>query len=344
MLSDITVNDRGIRLAFIDSGAPKDVNYATIFAFHGIIFTSPIFAKVSAICLTKGVRFVAINRRGYRGSTPFSEEEVSVLNQGTDAQKSAWLLDRSREYASFIDIFIERYHLPAPSPDGKSGGIGVLGWSAGTTFSAALIANISSYTPRIQQRLSSYLRVHLMQDPPSLAFGLPLPPKTYSPQVDQAIPAEKRSTAATIWLTSYFNHGDLGSRDPDVLEYVLPALFRVPTIWCMTAKELSEIIEEAPSDDVDFPFMLNCMAQTSAVLQKSAFDEAVKRQFPYLQTWEITGDHTASFGLAAFWNIEDKAKESGQLDIHFRIVPGTNHFAHWDDPEKMADIYLEAFS
>lgn len=344
VLPTIAVDQNGTALAYIDTGAPRRQNYATIFAIHGIVFTSHIFDKVAAICLAKGVRFVAINRRSYQGSTPFTTDELSVITSGTDDQKAAWLRDRGTEYANFMSLFIEREKLPAPSTDGKSGGIALVGWSAGATYSAAVIASIEHYAPAVQDRLSTYLRAHIMQDPPSVGFGLPLPPKIFSPQIDPFIPADKQSTAFVIWITSYFQHGDLASRDVDVLEYVLPSLSRAPTIWNMTATERADIIDDGPNLGIDTPFALNFMPQTLAVLRASAFNKDIRKRFPRLQIWEITGDAAPSFGLNAFWSIQDEATAHSCTDIHFKMIHGINHFGHWDDPDKMVDVYSEALA
>lgn len=163
-------------------------------------------------------------------------------------------------------------------------------------------------------------------DPPSVSFGLPLPPKTFTPQIDTFIPAEKQNAAFTIWLTSYFQHGDLSTRDLNILEYVLPALSRAPTIWNMTANDVAEIIDEGPNLSIDTPFGLNFMPQMSAILNASTFDNSIKARFPRLQIWELTGELAPSFGLAAFWSMQDEAEAKGLNDLHFRLIPGINHF------------------
>ena len=108
------------------------------------------------------MRFVAVNRREYKGSTLFSDAEKAVLTNGTDEQKLQWLRDRGNELATFIHTFIRQRNLPPASADGKSGGVALLGWSMGVSTTMATIANVDSFAPDIQLSLGSHLRVHIM--------------------------------------------------------------------------------------------------------------------------------------------------------------------------------------
>ncbi|THH19421.1 hypothetical protein EW146_g1768 [Bondarzewia mesenterica] len=363
MAKTILVDGNGTRLAYIDSGPPSGTVYTTIFAVHGVEFTNPIFQKVSVLCRANHVRFVAINRREYKGSTPFTETEKAIITNGTDTQKMNWLKDRGLEIANFVDAFIQRENLSLVSADGKRGGVALLGWSSGATFTAAAISNIDALPSDVRARLVSRLRVHIMQgsllthlfpsmlfciliaplaEPPSIAFGLPFPPQTFSPQIDTSIPAKARIPAFTLWITSYFQHGDLSTRDTNVLEYVLPATFRMPSIWNMSSVEIADIIDEGPNSTVETPFALNFMTQALAVYNKATFDKSTRALLPHLKVWEISGDATASFSLAALWSMQDDDKAHGGNNINYKIVPGANHFMHWDEPDKTVEAYLEA--
>ena len=112
---------------------------------------------------TKGVRFVAINRRGYKGSTRFTDADKAVVTSGTNEEKADWLRARGSEIAHFVDGFIQREKLPPISPDGKRGGVALVGWSLGVLFTTAAIAHVAAFSPQVQERLSTHLLVHLMQ-------------------------------------------------------------------------------------------------------------------------------------------------------------------------------------
>ncbi|EEB87037.1 hypothetical protein MPER_15798, partial [Moniliophthora perniciosa FA553] len=50
-------NASGVELSYLDSGAPSHSPYTTIFAVHGMIFTSAIFSKVIDIAASNDIRF-----------------------------------------------------------------------------------------------------------------------------------------------------------------------------------------------------------------------------------------------------------------------------------------------
>lgn len=136
-------------------------------------FSSAVFQKVSALAREKNLRFVAINRRGYSGSTPFSDADATLFTSGSDSEKAGWLKHRGCEIFNFVDAFILREKLSPVSADGKNGGIALLGWSFGTLFTAAAIAHVADLPSPVQARLASYLRVHIMQGLP-MALSLSL--------------------------------------------------------------------------------------------------------------------------------------------------------------------------
>ncbi|KAI0700667.1 hypothetical protein C8T65DRAFT_657433 [Cerioporus squamosus] len=121
----ITVDDRGTELAYLDSGVPSSSpeSYVTIFALHGIGFGFHVYDKLLKFIQDSkppGVRFVAISRRGYPGSTPYDAEEIGRLPTASDDQKEAFLRARGAEIAIFLDKFIEQFNLPPVSADGSS--------------------------------------------------------------------------------------------------------------------------------------------------------------------------------------------------------------------------------
>ena len=122
-----------------------------------------MFQKVLALAPVAGIRFVAITRRDYNGSTPYTADEINALQNGTDSDKQAFLRERGLEVATFIQRFIQEYNIPAPSSDGKVGGVGVLGLSLGASFAVAFVANIQTYPTSTQEVLGKYLRALILQ-------------------------------------------------------------------------------------------------------------------------------------------------------------------------------------
>jgi hypothetical protein len=120
-----------------------------------------VFQKVSELSCEAGIRFVAINRREYRASTPFPDADKSIFTKGTPAQKTEWLKNRGLEISNFINTFILRENLPGISAEGQ-GGSALFGWSIGCTFTLAAISHIGDLPSTAKARLASHLRAHIM--------------------------------------------------------------------------------------------------------------------------------------------------------------------------------------
>lgn len=73
---------------------------------------------------------------------------------------------RGLEILQFIDGFIKCSGIPAieHSEDGRAGGIVLAGWSLGSAFTLAAVANVDSQlvSEEMRGRLGQYLRAHIM--------------------------------------------------------------------------------------------------------------------------------------------------------------------------------------
>lgn len=159
----------------------RPTKYITIFALHGVEFTArepsvynaqgssfsnypkAVFQKVQALVSPANLRIVAINRRNYGGSTPFSDDELDVIHGGTKDQKTYFTRSRGLEILVFIDNFIQRFGLPKMSPDRKTGGLALLGWSLGTQIVVPSIAYLDELPAESQARIGSRLRALILQ-------------------------------------------------------------------------------------------------------------------------------------------------------------------------------------
>ena len=192
----LVVDEHGTELSYIDSGVPNGTkDYVTIFAIHGTVFTSrelripsyisseadavyclpAIWDRVIALAPKSGVRFVAVNRRDYPGSTALSPEDINVLNSGTDDQKADYLKARGVEFATFVNLFAEKNNIPPISPDGTAGGFGLVGWSLGCAFVLAAVAAVDALPAPAQARWKAGARALILQgvyDNPHLFVSL----------------------------------------------------------------------------------------------------------------------------------------------------------------------------
>ncbi|KAK0222340.1 Alpha/Beta hydrolase protein [Armillaria fumosa] len=338
MLSDtLIVNaSTGVELSYVDSGAPSQVPYITIFAIHGMIFTKEIFQRVIDLAPSKGVRFVALNRRHFPGTTPLSPEELVITQTGgtDDSQREALVEARGHEIALFIDTFIQKFNLPSIS---SGGGVALLGWSLGATFAPIAISSTDTLPEDVRCRLSEYMRSLILYEPAPIALGLPTPTQNWTFLVDTSVPENLRLPAFGQWCTSYFDHADIYGHDLDKLSWVLTSPNRTPTFFNDLPVSIQRHGEDAATD---LPFLFFFSKQILAAYRKAFFDPGV---FPSMKRAFVCGDRTCAFGIAGLWAVQGDEKELRTADamaVKYRILPGANHFVHWDDPERALDAFI----
>lgn len=327
----------GVELSYIDSGAPAQPSYITIFAIHGMIFTKEIFQRVIDLAPSKGVRFVALNRRPFPGSTLLSVEELIITETGgtDDSQREALVEARGHEIAIFIDIFIQKFKLPSIS---SGGGVAFLGWSIGATFAPMAISSVDSLPQDVLSRLSDYMRSLILYEPAPTALGLPTLKQNWTFLVDNTVPENLRLAAFVQWCTSYFDHTDIVGRDLDKLSWVLASPSRAPTFFNGVPLEIQRYGEDAATD---LPFLFFFSKQILGAYRKAFLDSEV---FPNMRRSFVCGDKTCAFGIAGLWAVQDDSKKlrgAGAKEFHHKIIKGANHFVHWDDPEKALDAFLD---
>ncbi|KAG6873149.1 hypothetical protein C0995_002302 [Termitomyces sp. Mi166 len=306
-------------------------------------FSNLIFKKLLPVAQNKGARVVALNRRHYPGSTEYSAEELAiVVNGGTEAQKDAEFQTRGLEIATFIDNFIVQYNLPPISEDGKTGGIILLGWSLGSVQALATISSAHALSVDVRARLGAYKSDQLVQsDPHPILLGFPVPEQNWTPIMDTYIPQDLRLSAFGQWATGYFDHGDIAKRDLDALQWVLPSSNHVPTLFKIPPADRAEMECYGGDAFSDMPYMFHFSGQFKASYRKAINDPETLKIFPALRCVILAGEKSGAFAVAGMWAVEDDQKEAGgSTHLAVNLVPGINHFWHWEDPEKALDYFL----
>ncbi|KAI9066184.1 hypothetical protein FKP32DRAFT_1566420 [Trametes sanguinea] len=334
----------GVQLAYLDSGVPPQhaSRYTTIFALHGEVYYSPVFQKIIALAPSANIRFVAITRRDYNGSTPYDATEIQTLSNGTSAEKAAFLRARGSEIVNFIDRFNKAHDLPPISSNGQEGGIALLGWSFGNAFTLATLSNIHTYAAPLKDLLASRLRALILHEPVPFALGTPIAPGSWWPQLDDSIPVDIQGPATVQWLTSYFQHGNISTRDPSVLSLILPSIARPPSIFNMTQAQVDGMTNIAPSLGSDGLLLVNGAPQLLDSYRSALFNASVRNALPRMKASLIVGDMSLQFGITGFWNVQEDNEAAGGGFVNFTLVHGFNHFAHWDEPEKIMALYAES--
>ena len=109
-----------------------------------------------------------MNRRDYPGSTPYTEEELALVDPPPvdastedmeEAKKNGleFMEHRAREVYEFLEDLVRRERVPSANPADNTGGIVLGGWSYGGVWMQALLAFVDSFPVR-DVDLSKYVR------------------------------------------------------------------------------------------------------------------------------------------------------------------------------------------
>ena len=182
----LPADDKGTVLYYEDSGAPENAkSYVTIALVHGIIFhgqqtgrsrkdacfgvltrvLAGIFRRMFPFAKQYGIRLVAINRRDYAGSTPYSQFEHDRLMGVDEAAHRDALLQEGQELATFLEQLVKALGIPkvqTGSDGAKVGGLAVLGWSSGNLPVLSMLGNALDLPESQQVVLRDYLRTSVI--------------------------------------------------------------------------------------------------------------------------------------------------------------------------------------
>ncbi|THH03632.1 hypothetical protein EW145_g6133 [Phellinidium pouzarii] len=144
-------SDSGIQLAYIDSGPPCADTYTTLVLVHGHSYSALNFSRVQERCSTCNIRVIALNRRDYVGSTPFTPNELALLYSKDEEKQKQFLHDRGLEIARFLVWVIDELKIP-------EGRLALAGWSLGSITTLAFLRHLPSYPEDIISKLTPYLK------------------------------------------------------------------------------------------------------------------------------------------------------------------------------------------
>lgn len=120
------------------------------------------FQRLLPLGPNHNLRIVALNRRDYVGSTALRPEELTLLKSSNEDDHRTYLRDRGLEIAQFLLWFIRENSIPKASDDSASGGMALLGWSAGNIMTLAMLSNFHDFPPEVALSLEPYLRTNIL--------------------------------------------------------------------------------------------------------------------------------------------------------------------------------------
>ncbi|KZV83482.1 alpha/beta-hydrolase [Exidia glandulosa HHB12029] len=319
MLRSLHLPQEGLTFSYLDSGTPNAESYATIFIIHGHAFHSATFQKLFPIAASRGLRIVCINRQGFPGSSLYAEEDAHALQSpdATEDDRDTVLRRLGSHLARAVEQLTEELALP------QDGARAILGWSLGNVFSLALFNSLEA------KAQVSHLIVY---EPVLYLLGASVPEGAQEPLRVLSFPDFLR------WVTSYWPHGDLTTRDPAQLTITSDPskAFKdpSPTIERLSLKEIA-----AAPDAIKPDTHLSQPRFSPALLRltKAALAKAHKTG---VRVVAVAGAQTSWLSLLGAWTAFEWAEGDAQL----RIIPDANHFAAWDKPDVLLDALLESLS
>jgi hypothetical protein len=100
------------------------------------------------------MRFVAINRRNYAGTTKHTDAEVTLAYKGDPG----FFKVLAEDVSNLLVWVIDELNPSKKGPDGKSGGLAVLSWSMGTPTMLSLFGHAEAVQAETFDKIEPYLR------------------------------------------------------------------------------------------------------------------------------------------------------------------------------------------
>ncbi|KAF9484137.1 alpha/beta-hydrolase [Pholiota conissans] len=325
-MATLTVSN-DVTFHYTDSGPADQSQYTTIVMVHGLCFNSEIFGRLSPLAKAHGLRIISVARRGYLSSTPYTPDEKEVLYNGSVEQQSIFLHSQGVLLALFVDAVIQKYSIS------EAGGIAILGWSMGNIFAMAMLAAVHTLPPDVKERLQRHLRSYICFDAPNVALGIPFQEGSYSPLADPNIPPQERIDAFKIWVSGYFQHGDLSKKDfAQLNQRDFETNARKPTVSTMSPEESTSIFDGLTGAEFDGPVISpgNFEGILRSLTSKALFDPEIRHEWSRLRIHFMYGEKTIWLVISSMWELEERARQAG---IDYEFVTGANHFLMWDEPE-----------
>ncbi|KLO13268.1 hypothetical protein SCHPADRAFT_372631 [Schizopora paradoxa] len=336
---------------FDDSGAPVSVlDYTTLVVLHGCAFNknpTDTFQKLLPLAAQNKLRIVLLNRREYSDTKPFTEEEISLFDSPDDQTHELFFDARAQELAEFLADFATKENLPKACAN--RGGLAVMGWSAGNAYALSLLSHASAIKDATREQLEPFMRTMVIFDTPGYVIGRDsLLGQTFV-LLDSSHTVEERARMFGYWVSSYFDHSNISSRRFEDLQLMPdPTEKTGASTSRMTEAEYQSMVNPEASLRADVPAMLYPPEQFANWTKRALFDDDFAgRYWPRLQVTAIWCERTCWTCVDGGWGLEELRKQHDGLGVRGRplkitMMPGANHFPHWDEPEKTMAFFAAA--
>ncbi|KAK7041889.1 hypothetical protein VNI00_008864 [Paramarasmius palmivorus] len=336
-----------IKISFTDSGAPPNADdYPTLIILHGGGFGAASFQPIQSLAPEANLRIVALTRRGYTGSTPYTDSEMQGFQEGTrEALEGLAVV-----LVAFMKAFVEKEKIPS------SGGIAIMGWSIGNLTTMSLFSNPDGLDPDTKSFLEVHLKHIILYDPPYQALGLDLHPsfhtsRVYSPWTDTSMPTlDDKISKFFYWASSSFEHNPiatLSTTSPDGYDFrqrANPGKCLVDS-WSEEDKKKYWEASGVPSDVITFgPEFAALLRQctSKALFSDSRFLPNLR--FTYLYT--TRGPWMTVYAYLEVKRLYEEylRGENASLDMEFVGIEDVGHCAHQESSQRFVEVLRKALA
>jgi pimeloyl-ACP methyl ester carboxylesterase len=342
-----------VHFEILDSGAPPHSNtYSTMLVLHGWAWNAHVFVKVLDLAPSRGVRVISVQRRGYGGTSPYTELELGPLRDPDQAAKhiDTFMFARSTEYALLIQKLAADFAL-AP------GSVSLVGWSMGDMFVLDLLMRVPILAPALRDAVKTFVHTAVMYEAGMEGLGIPTPhPRSdvhYAYVFAELAAAQGQDfgEAAGNWVTGWFEYPALNElKNPnDVMERYILSNEKPPFRPSTLQKEGPDSLLarscqlESGANDEFILKALQPVVTPNAVNQVLLADAAKHLNWPELRIEYVIGSNS-------MWSVHygaDQIRERFEGAVPGRkihIVEGLNHVGFWEYPDRFLDAIIPFLS
>ncbi|KAH8810331.1 hypothetical protein DL96DRAFT_1626754 [Flagelloscypha sp. PMI_526] len=330
-LETVVIPDHSVSFTYLDSGYLESNSYTAIFFIHGYNYHASICEPLLPLAPAHNLRFIALNRRGYNGTTSYTPSEIQELDNPT-SDKVEWIRKQGHYLVLAINALIVKLGLS------EKGGFALCGWSLGTVFSLGILDAMHSdmLEKETKERLRKFVRCIILYDPSARTFGIPLPPDqtAYYPLSQLTNSDEENTRVFGEWISSYFQHDETHPHAFSKLNDSSPPTTLQPTLSEASTSTKLRLSQPTPTTSLSELHAIEQRARpglTGLASLRETYFESRMTLGKEVKKYVIYGSMSAWTCVWPAWWLKIEGKDKG---IVVRRMQGANHLMTWDKPNE----------
>ncbi|GJE91098.1 hypothetical protein PsYK624_072470 [Phanerochaete sordida] len=340
------LDSKGTSIYYEDSGPPVGIPiYTTLVIVHGALINSATFDRMLPLAPKHGLRLITMNSRDYRGSTPYTTEELADMTSPDIEVQASAVRRWGREVAQFLAYVCQTLRIPATvgAENKQAGGLVLAVWSLSGAAALALLGDPRTMGTELTSTLAPYLRKIILYDPPCIVYGVSPAIGLKWPYADPSIPPAQKPDAFVDWVSAYHPAFPTAPITAPAVRAHAVSLPLTPTLRTLEKHDFARTVDAGTSAR-----SLNIMATDARIhvahARRACFDaDAVLPRVDVLALWCDQTVWLCTWGAKVFQDFMREPAEAGKRKRRMASlrVRNVNHFAHWDEPERMVRLFAE---